>query len=515
MAAAPGLVLGLLLFLWEAGAQLRFANYYGDHMVLQKEPSRAVVWGYGIPGANISVTVFQTHNVMIKEAAKVHAVTKVWKVLLSPMPQGGPYSLELRQSYKQEVSNVTLNDVYFGDVWLCSGQSNMEMTVSQIFNASQELAEAIQYPLVRVFAAALVESDEELEELEAINLQWSVPTAENLGHGDFSYFSAVCWLFGRHLFDTLQYPIGLIDSTWGGTPIEAWSSKRALQECGISTDLKRNISLYRIAGPKDSSVLWNSMIHPFINMTLHGVIWYQGEENTVMNTDLYNCTFPSLIEDWRKGFHKGSKGQTQRYFPFGFVQLCTNRNVVQNDSFPRIRWHQTADYGYVPNTKMPNTFMAVTIDLGDENSPYGSIHPRDKQTVAYRLHLGALAVAYGKKFLVYQGPYPQMVQVDADHELINVTYNEPIVLRQLDNKIFEACCSEQEACKWSPVQLKSSLYQSVFLHNKVCPKAVTGLRYAWTEWPCKYMLCPIYNLQSLPAPPFVTFAKNNPAWTVS
>nr|XP_008116435.1 PREDICTED: sialate O-acetylesterase isoform X3 [Anolis carolinensis] len=503
----------VLLLAWSAGAQFRFANYYGDHMVLQKEPSCAVLWGYGTPGANITVTVSLEQNFTMKEIAEVRADSK-WKVILRPIAPGGPYRIEARQCYEQEVSNVTLNDVYFGDVWLCSGQSNMEMTVSQIFNASQELAEAKQYPLVRVFAAGLVESDAELEELGAIDLPWSVPTAENLGHGDFRYFSAVCWLFGRHLFDALQHPIGLIDSTWGGTPIEAWSSNRVLHECGLSKDTQRNLSLVPNGGPKSPSVLWNAMIHPFADMTLRGAIWYQGEENTHMNTDLYNCTFPTLIEDWRRTFHEGSMRQTQLYFPFGFVQLCTNHHIAPDDNFARIRWHQTADFGYAPNKKMPNTFMAVTIDLGDNSSPYGSIHPRDKQSVAYRLYLGALAVAYGKKSLVFQGPYPQTVEVNAQLGLIKVTYNEPIELRQLNDNIFEVCCSDQPVCKWSPVSMKVSMYYSVFLLNTVCPKTVGGLRYAWMEWPCEYMLCPLYNVQNLPAPPFITFAKDNPAWII-
>ncbi|XP_020667217.3 sialate O-acetylesterase [Pogona vitticeps] len=517
MAACPGLLLLLFLPAWSAGAKLSFASYYADHMVLQKEPSQAVLWGYGKPGANIFVTLRQRRSQehVMKKVTMVQDTT-IWKVLLLAMHPGGPYTIEVQQSNKKKMSNVTLKDVYFGDVWLCSGQSNMEMTVSQIFNASEELAAASQYPLVRVFAPALVESETELEDLAGINLQWSIPTAKNLGHGDFTYFSAVCWLFGRYLYEKLRYPIGLIDSSWGGTPIEAWSSKRALAKCAVPPgDTKRFPVSDHNGGPKDYSVLWNAMIHPLLNMTLQGAIWYQGEQNTLMNTDLYNCTFPALIRDWRRAFHKGSGGQTPSDFPFGFVQLCTDRRAVTDDHFPRIRWHQTADYGYVPNEKMPNTFMAVTIDLGDHNSPYGSIHPRDKQTVAYRLHLGALAVAYGEKSMIFQGPYPQKVQVNVVKKYINVTYGERVHLHHLDNKIFEVCCSEQPLCKWSPVPIKSSSSSSVMLQNPVCPDAVAGLRYAWGDWPCEYKQCPIYNLHDLPGPPFITFARNNPGWTVS
>ncbi|KAL8173776.1 UNVERIFIED_CONTAM: hypothetical protein K2H54_024831 [Gekko kuhli] len=456
-----------------AGAELRFASYFADHMVLQKGPARAVLWGYGEPGANVTVMVYQSDNIVTKKMVQPE-VFKIWKVVLIAMPQGGPYSIVVHQFYEDEVSSIVLRDIYFGDVWLCSGQSNMEMTVSQIFNASKELTQASHFPYVRVFTASLAQSEEELLDLPDIDLQWSVPTAENLGHGDFGYFSAVCWLFGRYLYETLQYPIGLVESSWGGTPVEAWSSRRALRKCGLSEDHRSFPASYPDSGPKDYSVLWNAMIHPLLNMTFQGVVWYQGEANTLMNADLYNCTFPALIEDWRETFHEGSVGQTDRSFPFGFVQLSTYRHVEVDDSFPRIRWHQTADYGYVPNKKMPNTFMAVALDLCDGSSPYGSIHPRDKQSVAYRLHLGALAVAYGKENVTFQGPYPQQVLVDAALKILNVTYSQNIQLHHMDSKVFEVCCSDPTLYKYIALQLAP-------------PKSRPG---AETVSPAVYLGCP-------------------------
>ncbi|XP_015284889.1 PREDICTED: sialate O-acetylesterase [Gekko japonicus] len=506
-------LLCMLSWAFMAGAELRFASYFADHMVLQKGPACAVLWGYGESSANVTVMVYQSDNIVMKKMVQAE-VFRIWKVVLTAMPQGGPYSIVVRQFYEDEVSSIMLRDVYFGDVWLCSGQSNMEMTVSQIFNASKELAQASHFPYVRVFTASLAQSEEELLDLPDIDLQWSVPTAENLGHGDFGYFSAVCWLFGRYLYETLQYPIGLVESSWGGTPVEAWSSRRALRKCGLSED-HRSFPVSLDSGPKEYSVLWNAMIHPLLNMTFQGVVWYQGEANTAMNTDLYNCTFPALIEDWRETFHEGSVGQTERSFPFGFVQLSTDRLVEIDDSFPRIRWHQTADYGYVPNTKMPNTFMAVALDLCDGSSPYGSIHPRDKQSVAYRLHLGALAVAYGKENVTFQGPYPEQVLVDAALKILNVTYNQNIHLHHMDSKVFEVCCSDPALCEWNTIAIRTASFRTVSLQNIACPETVTGLRYAWTEWPCDYKQCPLYNLQSLPAPPFISFSHNNPSWVVS
>ncbi|KAF1436287.1 Sialate O-acetylesterase, partial [Spheniscus mendiculus] len=559
-----------------------FASYYGDHMVLQKEPAGAVVWGYGEPGAAVTVALSGDGGVIVmKKTARVKGPSGTWTTVLDPMDRGGPYALTAGQGSE----NVTLRDVYFGDVWLCSGQSNMAMTVLQITNASQELAAAARYPYVRVFAAAPARSDVELEDLERIDLPWSIPTAENLGHGNFTYFSAVCWLLGRYLYEALRYPVGLVEAAWGGTPIEAWSSRRALWACGLPEDagrlapeapasgpalcfapplspaLSSDISpRWHLSGPQTPSVLWNAMIHPLLNMTLRGVAWYQGklpppspawsspplsrraltgpsllgtgEANAFLHTDRYNCTFPALIADWRWAFHVGSAGQTEPLLPFGFVQLSTYRRQSPDDSFARLRWHQTADLGVVPNARMPGTFMAVAMDLCDERSPYGrrvpggggaraqrrsyriptpapllflgSIHPRDKQNVAHRLHLGARAVAYGEKGLVFQGPYPTRAVLEVSKGLLNLTYSQELVCRRKDTRAFEVCCSPQPSpCGWLPAPVVAVESRTVTLALAGCGMLVLGLRYAWAEWPCEYESCALYNTRGLPAPPFL------------
>ncbi|NXC27762.1 SIAE acetylesterase, partial [Campylorhamphus procurvoides] len=497
-----------------------FASYYGDHMVLQKEPAGAVVWGHGQPGAAVTVALLGAGGLIVmKKTAQVKGPSGTWTTVLDPMDQCGPYTLTAEQG----LENMTLRDIYFGDVWLCSGQSNMAMTVQQVANASQELATAARYPYVRVFAVAPARSDVELENLERIDLPWSIPTAENLGHGNFTYFSAVCWLLGRSLYETLGSPIGLVEAAWGGTPIEAWSSRQALQTCGLLEDTGSRVkpplcfapplcpsfssstsAHQHLSGPQAPSVLWNAMIHPLLNMTLRGIAWYQGEANAFLNTDRYNCTFPALIADWRQAFHTGSAGQTDPLLPFGFVQLSTYRHQSPDDSFARLRWHQTADLGLVPNARMPGTFMAVAMDLGDEHSPYGSIHPRDKQNVVHRLLLGARAVAYGDKDLVFQGPYPVRAVLEVTKGLLNITYSQELVCRQRDMQSFEVCCSSQVSpCQWLPAPMVAVGSHTVTLALSGCGMLVLGLRYAWAEWPCEYQSCPLYNPQGLPAPPFL------------
>ncbi|XP_006034395.1 sialate O-acetylesterase [Alligator sinensis] len=181
-------------------------------------------------------------------------------------------------------------------------------------------------------ATSVIQSEVELQDVAKIDLLRSFPAAGNLGHRNFTYFSAVCWLFSHHLYETLQYPIGL------------------------------------------PSVLWNVMIHPLLNMTLRGIIWYQGspvqirahcmwgvallslvlvssEANTILNMDMYSCMFPAFIADWPRAFYMGSEGHTQPLLP-GKNEICL-----------RVWWHQTADCGYTCNQRMPNIFTAVVFIL--------------------------------------------------------------------------------------------------------------------------------------------------------
>ncbi|XP_054448634.1 sialate O-acetylesterase [Pteronotus mesoamericanus] len=510
---APRFVVGMLLPLIlracaRAAADFRFASYIHNYMVLQKEPAGAVIWGYGISGATVTVTLCQDQEIIMKKVTPVKAHSDTWLVVLDPLKPGGPYEVVAQQTLGRRNLTLRVHDVLFGDVWLCSGQSNMQMTVSQIFNATRELLDTAAYQSVRIFSVSLAQAEQELEDLAVVDLEWSKPTSENLGHGSFKYMSAVCWLFGRYLYDTLRYPIGLISSSWGGTPIEAWSSGRSLKACGVPQ--QGFIPADSVTGPSEHSVLWNAMIHPLCNMTLKGVIWYQGEANVNFDRDLYNCTFPALIEDWRQTFHRGSQGQTERLFPFGFVQLSSVLpGATSDDGFPQIRWHQTADFGYVPNLRMPNTFMAVAMDLGDRNSPFGSIHPRDKQTVAYRLHLGARAVAYGEKQLTFQGPLPEKTELLADKGLLNLTYSQQILVQRQDDKIFEILCCGDQQCKWLPAPMNTFSTQSLALSISSCYGTLAALRYAWTTWPCEYKLCPLYHPSStLPAPPFTALIAN-------
>ncbi|XP_022084099.1 sialate O-acetylesterase-like isoform X2 [Acanthaster planci] len=515
-----------LLLLWQLVAHVcvfpgsvqaetcKLASYYSNYMVLQQQPHNAVVWGYSDIMATIEVKV---GDKMYKASIETQFPSRVgvWKVKLDPMPAGGPYDIVVFCEDWRAVNTVVLKDVMFGDVWICSGQSNMAFTVDQSFNGSKELNESINYPDIRLLAVKQVLSETPYNDLHGLYEPWSKPSPETLGSkaATFTYFSALCWFFGRDLYDTLQYPIGLISTNWGGTPIEAWSSPDVLKTCGT-----RNRSVSKtndrltgpVKGPSMPSSLWNSMIHPLLNFTIKGAIWYQGESNT-MDPDPYKCLFKTMINDWREKWHQGTEGSTDLHFPFGFMQLCTSNSPSSEiiGPFPTLRWHQTYDYGYVPNDVMQNVFMGVGIDLPDVKSPYGPIHPRDKQDMGTRLSLAGRAIAYGQN-VSYAGPYPTSFTVNTTTLTLVIEYSGGKANIRLVGKTgFEVCCGGSPPCTyydtWVPAKITgqpttSSISLSYYCYNR----DATAVRYLWRDMPCAFKDCPVYSVENnLPGPPFI------------
>nr|CAB3266065.1 sialate O-acetylesterase-like [Phallusia mammillata] len=485
-----------------------FASYFQNNMVLQREPHRAVIWGYGTVGAIVNVSIIQdVYSTKVKAGPNGKGV---WSVTFRPQPVGGAQQIQGVQDNHGLLNWILLKNVLFGDVWICSGQSNMQFTVSMMFNVSHELEIASNYPNVRVMTPGQNVSDTPLHDLLSIEQGWSVASKESIGGQNDKYFSAVCWLYGRHLNDVLKVPIGLIASDWGGTPVETWSSTEALTRCGLD---KKDFNITEhptwTKVPNKNSVLWNAMIHPFLNMTIKGAIWYQGEANAEYHADKYACTFPAMISDWRWKWYNSHK-QTDVLFPFGFVQLATN-NVTDDGSFPKIRWHQTADYGFVPNEVMRNTFMAVAMDLRDDASPFGAIHPRYKEDVGIRLALSGLRIAYGQQYNS-DGPIVRSaVRTNDGHVVVSYPHDQSLVVT--DQKNFEVCCSFSKcnaydpfgSADWVLAPIASHSTHTITLDAKFCSNKggkPVYMRYAWALEPCQYKQCSVYNDLGLPAPPF-------------
>jgi len=212
----------------------RFANYFQDHMVLQRAPQRAVVWGFGDTSR---MTTLQIENNIYTTRSNMQPINEVnesiWSVTLDPVSDEGPFDIHVTQPLANgTLVTITLHDVLFGDVWICSGQSNMEFTVINIFNATEEIANAGKYPKIRVFTAEHAPSITPIEELMQIRQNWSLASPASIGGPSWLYFSAVCWLYGRMIHEALGgRPIGLVATSYGGTGIELWTPPQGIREC--------------------------------------------------------------------------------------------------------------------------------------------------------------------------------------------------------------------------------------------------------------------------------------------
>jgi sialate O-acetylesterase len=207
-------------------------------MVLQRAPQKAIVWGYG---DSSKLTTLRMNNqiyttISHRESAN-DLVESIWSVTLDPVSAEGPFDIHVSQPLANgTLVTITLHDVLFGDVWICSEQSNMQMAVIDIFNGTEEIANAGNYPKIRLFTVALLGSAIPMEELLGIWLNWSPASPQSVGGPSFTYMSAVCWLYGRMIHQALGgRPIGLIATSYGGTYIELWMPPKALQDCQISS----------------------------------------------------------------------------------------------------------------------------------------------------------------------------------------------------------------------------------------------------------------------------------------
>eukprot|EP01006_Ploeotia_vitrea_P032955 TRINITY_DN65137_c0_g1_i1.p1 TRINITY_DN65137_c0_g1~~TRINITY_DN65137_c0_g1_i1.p1 ORF type:complete len:531 (-),score=48.51 TRINITY_DN65137_c0_g1_i1:29-1621(-) len=509
-------------------AGLRFARSFGNQMVLQGGDQQGfTVWGIGTVSAKVDVTISSAHNHNIAHATAKVGDDTIWLVKFPPRTVARGFTNYTITAVSGE-ERAELKDVLFGDLWVCSGQSNMQFAVSQAFNATKEIAAANNFPYIRVFTVALQQSPTPLQDLgKAPEEPWAPASSHSIGGKPWSYFSATCWFFARDLYKERNYPLGLIATDWGGTPDEAWSSPDALKKCYKNADnTKASSSSVTVGGPHGKSVLWNAMIVPLLRHSIYGAVWYQGEADTrtVSYATHYACTFPTMISSWRSEWYKHTESSTSVSFPFGFVQLSTwnDKDSTEIKEVPTVRWAQTANFGHVPNPKMKNVFMAVAVDLGDPGSPYTDIHPRYKQEVGRRLMLGALAIAYGKTETYWTGPLPQFA-TRHDQKTVAMGFSN-LWKKRLEYKHtdgFELCYSKAMCHNltthegWAAAPIVSHkdavAYLQVDTKYKEGPYAV---RYEWRQAPCHVEKgpkeCAVYS-GGLPCPPFILDIYNHQA----
>src|SRR5664279_3206102 len=397
--------IGRLLGLWAVAcalpAAVKLPALISDHMVLQQGmPVR--IWGSADPGESVKVD-FQGQSVTVKAAENGK-----WTAWLKPLVAAGPLEMN--------INTVAIKDVLVGEVWLGSGQSNMEFRLQTANNHDEEIARA-DYPMIHLFQVKHVVADQPMDDVVGT---WQVCSPASVKN-----FSAVEYFFGRHLQRNLHVPMGLIESDWGGTPAQSWLSKEAIASdpaLKFVTDFwetvltgypaakdryenttipawNKAVEEARAAGrtppnrpglpqgpghPNTPAGLYNGMIAPLAPYGIRGAIWYQGESNAnEREAYKYRRLFGAMIEDWRNRWGQGD-------FPFLFVQLA---NYKSNAYWPVLRESQTE------TLRLANTGMAVILDIGESKN----IHPTNKQDVGPRLALAARALTYQQP-VEYSGP---------------------------------------------------------------------------------------------------------------
>ena len=341
----------------QAQADVKLPKVIASHMVLQRD--RALpIWGWADPGEAVTVTL---------DGATATAKTDAqgdWKVVLPAVKADGKiHSMTVRGKNK-----IELTDILIGDVWLGSGQSNMEMGLAMCDKAKEEIA-AANYPKIRLLLVERVWV--ETGPLKDAKANWVVCSPKTIAAGGWGGFSGALYYFGQRLNKELDVPIGLIESAWGGTPIEPW-----------------------MAGGGKGNIMYNAQIAPVQPLAIRGVIWYQGEANLADGLKYYG-KMKVLIEGWRKlwGYD----------FPFYFVQIAPFSGYPSSFSVPPL-WE-----AQVASLKIPGTGMAVVTDIIDN---VANCHPHNKFDVGNRLALWALAKEYGKKDIVYSGPLYKSLTVE-------------------------------------------------------------------------------------------------------
>lgn len=480
-----------------ASAEVTLPKILSSHMVLQR--GRPIhLWGWADPGEQVKATLRNS------SASTTADKLGKWSLYLPSEKAGGPYTVTIAGT-----NTIVLSDVLIGDVWFASGQSNMQLPLmgfpgsAVVNNADQEIQNATN-PNLRLLLVPMIARPYPQQDQGA---GWTLCTPETA-----RTFSAAAYFFGREIAAREHVPVGLIDSSYGGTPISAWLSTRAL---GADASLmpvfanwahfsadhvelphtitaeKRETAAAKAAGrpaPKfpwhpnyDSwypSWLYNAMVAPAIKFPIKGVIWYQGASDSQLDyAAMYEREFPALIADWRSDWNQGN-------FPFFFVQISSFTSTHQED-WAVIREAQRR------TLKVANTAMAVTIDIGNPTN----VHPADKQDVGYRLALAARALAYGEQ-VEYSGPLYRQSTTDGSELKIWFDHaTSGLVAKGGPLTGFEIAGSDH---KFVPATARIEGQSVIVSSSQV--KDPEYVRYGWANSPTVNL----YNGEGLPASPFTS-----------
>lgn len=482
-------------------ADIRLPAIFTEHMVLQ-QGREIPVWGWGEAGEAVTVSLCG------KDATTTTGADGKWMTKLPALTAGGPFEMKIVGK-----NTVTFADVLIGEVWVCSGQSNMEWTVKLSLNPEQEIA-AATHPNLRLFTVKKKVIYEPQEDCEGA---WAACTPQTV-----EGFSAVAYFFGRELHKQLNVPVGLINTSWGGTPAEAWTDRQTLESDPdlkpivdrwdkimadypkskanwdqVQKAWKYDVITAEAAGaeaPKNpapnappgpgyfqsATGLYNGMITPIVPYAIQGAIWYQGESNAGYAYQ-YRTLFPAMINCWRRAWGQGD-------FSFYFVQLANymERKPEPGDSaWAELREAQSLTLNY------PCTGMATIIDIGDAKD----IHPKNKQDVGYRLALNALAQDYGKQ-ITYSGPIFDYMMIEGGKARISFKHTGRGLTMKGDKLEGFSIAGKDRKFVWAAAVIEGD---KVVVSSDAVPNPV-AVRYAWADNPAANL----YNEANLPASPFRT-----------
>ncbi|MGB0413392.1 MAG: sialate O-acetylesterase [Coraliomargarita sp.] len=489
-------ILALVCFSLSLHAELRVPAIFTDHMVLQRDQHNPV-WGWAKPGAEVTASIAeQTTKTTVDANGR-------WELQLPPLEvnQDG-----LVLEVKSGAESIRIADILVGEVWLCSGQSNMQWSVAQINDSDLEIATA-NYPQIRFISVPQVGTQELQDDFQG---EWSVCSPETVVS-----FSAVGYFFGRQLHQTLDVPIGLIDNAWGGSAAEAWVARDVLESDGrfdayleqwkqteATFDYAKELNKWQAAREKAKAAgknaprkprnelagqhrpgnLWAGVLNPIIGYGIRGTIWYQGESNAG-RANQYHDLFSLMIQEWRKAWGQGD-------FPFYWVQLADFRDEVSTpaeSSWAELREAQTMTLA------LPNTGQAVIYDVGEGRD----IHPRDKQTVGKRLARIALARDYGQDF-AYESPSYDSHEFKVGKAVLTFKdVGQGLYTFDVKHALGFSIAGEDRIWHKASATLKGK--NQVVVSSPEVPNPV-AVRYAWAD-------NPVANLQSregLPVVPFRT-----------
>nr|WP_321452680.1 sialate O-acetylesterase [uncultured Carboxylicivirga sp.] len=428
---------------------------FANHMVLQQQ-SNVKLWGWGKPQEKVTVTVgWNTDTLKAEVDNQGH-----WLVELQTPKAGGPYEIKM-----QGYNTVILHDIMIGEVWLLSGQSNMEWTTRGGIIGKEEAVKQADLPNVRLFT---VTPRTALNPTHDVSGEWNVCTPETMLD-----FSSVGYFFGKKLQENLDVPIGLICSSWGGTPIEVWMSEDV-----INSDpqlLKSAQSLDPVPwGPVEPGRAYNAMIAPMIPFNFAGVLWYQGEANTA-NPSTYTEMLQTLIKSWRKDFDKD--------LPFYFAQIAPWKDYGGTTGVEIRNAQRRA-------LSLDNTGMVVTSDIGDTLD----IHPKNKKDVGLRFANMALNKTYGKTDLPIYGPLFSSYEVKGGKVTVLFDYADGLKVKGNALSQFEI---KDEEGNWHSAKAKVRK-NAIVLSSKV--KLPQAVRFAWSNAATPGL----FNQDGLPASCFNT-----------